>query len=92
MDEDAMQLSPLPSSCSDVHFTLMAEFDIPEGELEEARAGLPAIKEATKNGEGASSCYFYGFGQEGGSLVSRLGIDNYFYICIAIFVERHTLM
>merc|ERR1739838_131594 len=71
MDEDAMQLSPFLTSCPDKHFSLIGEFDIPDGKLGEARAGLPAIKEATKNGEAAPFCYFYGFGEEGGKIVSR---------------------
>ena len=72
MDEDSMQLISYPSSCPDKHLTMIGEVDIPEGKLGEARAGLPAIKEATKNGEAAPFCYFYGFGEEGGKIVSRL--------------------
>ena len=72
MDEDAMQLCPFPSSCPDTHFAMIAELSIPEGALGEARAGLPAVKEATKNGEAAPFCYFHGFGEEGGQTISRL--------------------
>ena len=71
MDEDTMQLCPFPSSCPDTHFGMIAEFSIPEGGLGEARAGLPAVKEATKNGEAAPFCYFHGFGEEGEKLISR---------------------
>ena len=71
IDEDAMQLSPFPSSSPDKHFSFIAEFDVPEGKLVEAREGLPAIKEATKNGEAAKFCYFYGFGEDNGQIIAR---------------------
>ena len=71
MDDDAMQLCPFPSSCPDTHFGMIAEFSIPEGALGKARAGLPAVKEATKNGEAAPFCYFHRFGEEHGKLFSR---------------------
>merc|ERR1719483_289954 len=76
MEEDAMQLSPFPTSTPDKHFTFIAELDIAEEKLVEARAGLPAIKEATKNGEAAKFCYFYGFGEDNGQIIAREGYTD----------------
>ena len=92
MDEDAMQLCPFPSSCPDTHFALIAEFSIPEGALGEARAGLPAVKEATKNGEAAPFCYFHGFGEEGGKIISRLSKLSLIFKFTDFILERHTRM
>jgi len=71
MDKDAVQLCPFPTACSQTNFTMIAEFSIPEGNMESAREGLPAVKEATKNGKAASGCYYHGFGQERSKLISR---------------------
>jgi len=76
LDSGALMLNPLPSGCQDTHITILPEFTVPEGRMDEFKAGFEKFYNATKNGSGASGMYYYGFSVVGDSVYCREGYKN----------------
>merc|ERR1711942_178209 len=73
LDSGALQLNAFPKGCQDTHITILPEFVIPAGKLDEFKAGFSKFYAATKNGPGAAGCLYYGFGFAGDSMYCREG-------------------
>jgi len=54
LDSGALQLNAFPKGCQDTHITILPEFVIPAGKLDEFKAGFSKFYAATKNGPGAA--------------------------------------
>merc|ERR1711862_558526 len=83
LDSGALMLNPLPSGCADTHITILQiitsilpEFVVPDGRMDEFKAGFEKFYNATKNGSGASGMYYYGFSIVGDSVYCREGYKN----------------
>lgn len=72
----AMVIKPLPKGCPDTHVTLLPEFTVPAGKMDDFTAEFPKFISATKGGAGAAGCFYYGFGVEGSSVFCREGYDS----------------
>merc|ERR1712012_303597 len=55
LDSGALMLNPLPSGCADTHITILPEFVVPDGRMDEFKAGFEKFYNATKNGSEAWS-------------------------------------
>jgi len=73
LDSGSMSLKAMPKGCKDTHLAFLPEFIVPDGRMEEFKAGFAKFYETTKNGKGAAGCYYYGFGVEGNSVFCREG-------------------
>lgn len=73
LDSGALQLNAFPKGCTDSHITILPEFVIPAGKIDEFKAGFAKFYAATKNGPGAAGCLYYGFGFAGDSMYCREG-------------------
>merc|ERR1712042_336777 len=73
LDSGALQLNAFPKGCQDTHITILPEFVIPAGKLDEFKAGFAKFYAATNNGPGAAGCLYYGFGFAGDSMYCREG-------------------
>jgi len=73
LDSGALQLNAFPKGCQDTHITILPEFVIPAGKVDEFKAGFSKFYAATKNGPGAAGCLYYGFGFAGDSMYCREG-------------------
>ena len=73
LDSGALLLNPLPTGCQDTHITILPEFKIPEGRMEEFIAGFEKFYTATKTGAGAAGMLYYGFAVVGDSVYCREG-------------------
>merc|ERR1711862_175123 len=71
LDSGALMLNPLPSGCQDLHVTILPEFTVPEGKMDEFKAGFEKFYYATK--EGTMECYYYGFAVAGDKVRCREG-------------------
>ncbi len=61
----------------DSHVTIVPYFTVPEGKMDEFKAGFPAFYEHTRRGTGASGeCLYYGFAQEGNTVFCREGYKS----------------
>ena len=59
---------------SDMHVTIVPYFTVPEGKMDEFKAGFADFYKHTKEGTGASGeCLYYGFAQEGNTIFCREG-------------------
>merc|ERR1719183_2502928 len=67
-------MAPAPGAVADTHVTVVPYFTVPEGKLEEFKAGFPAFYEGTKNG--TKECLYYGFCCEGNRVFCREGYKN----------------
>jgi len=76
LDGGALALNPFPKGCADRHIALLVEFTVPAGKMDEFKAGFSKFYTATKNGAGASGCYYYSFGIEGNSVFCREGYKD----------------
>jgi len=76
LDTGALQLNAFPKGAQDTHVTILPEFIIPAGKMDEFKAGFPKFYAATKNGPGASGCLYYGFGFSGDSMYCREGYKS----------------
>ena len=81
LDSGALMLNPLPSGCADTHITILPEFVVPDGRMDEFKAGFEKFYNATKNGSGASGMYYYGFSIVGDSVYCREGYKVWDEIC-----------
>merc|ERR1711964_388585 len=52
LDSGALQLNAFPKGCQDTHITILPEFVIPAGKVDEFKAGFSKFYAATKNGPG----------------------------------------
>ena len=58
----------------DSHVTIVPYFTVPEGKMDEFKAGFADFYKHTKEGTGASGeCLYYGFAQEGNKIFCREG-------------------
>jgi len=76
LDSGSLVLNQFPKGCADKHVALLVEFEVPAGRMDEFKAGFPKFYAATKNGAGASGCYYYSFGIEGNSVFCREGYKD----------------
>ena len=81
LDTDAILLNPLPSGCQDTHISLLPEFKIIEGRMEEfVASGFKSFYTATKTGTGAAGTLYYGFAVVGDTVYCREGYKVIPYI------------
>merc|ERR1712198_60091 len=75
---DSGSLAPIamPKGCQDTHITILVEFTVPDGRMDEFKAGFPKFYEATKKGAGAAGCYYYSFGLLGNTVYCREGYKD----------------
>merc|ERR1712055_144109 len=73
LDSGALQIAAFPKGAQDTHITILPEFVMPVGKLDEFKAGFPKFYAATKSGAGAAGCLYYGFGTSGESIYCREG-------------------
>ena len=66
-----MMLGSLPESRQDTHITILPEFTVPKGRMEEFKAGFEKFYTATKNG--TKECLYYGFAVAGDKVWCREG-------------------
>ena len=71
LDGDNMVLGSLPESCPDTHVTILPEFTVPQGRMEEFKAGFEKFYSATK--KGTKECLYYGFAMAGDKVWCREG-------------------
>merc|ERR1711970_346210 len=76
LDSGALLLNSFPKGTKDTHVTILPEFAVPAGRMEEFKAGFPKFYAATKNGPGASGILYYGFGVSGDSVYCREGFKD----------------
>jgi len=76
LDSGALLLNSFPKGTKDTHVTILPEFAVPAGRMEEFKAGFPKFYAATKNGPGASGMLYYGFGVSGDSVYCREGFKD----------------
>jgi len=76
LDSGALLLNTFPAGAADTHVTILPEFVVPAGKLDEFKAGFPKFYAATKGGAGASGALYYGFGVSGDSVYCREGYKN----------------
>merc|ERR1712224_983146 len=61
----------------DTQVTIVPYFTVPEGKMDEFKAGFPAFYEHTKAGTGASGqCLYYGFAIDGNKVHCRESYAN----------------
>jgi len=61
----------------DTHVTIVPYFTVPEGKMEDFKAGFADFYKHTKEGTGASGeCLYYGFAQEGNKIFCREGYKS----------------
>jgi len=64
-------------AAGDTHVTIVPYFTVPEGKMDEFKAGFPAFYEHTKAGTAASGkCLYYGFAIDGNKVFCREGYTN----------------
>merc|ERR1719169_273630 len=62
---------------TDTHVTIVPCFTVPDGKMDEFKAGFPAFYEKTKAGTFASGeCLYYGFAIEGNKVFCREGYKS----------------
>jgi len=76
LDGGSLAPQPMPKDCQDTHITLLVEFTVPDGRMDEFKAGFPKFYDATKNGAGAEGCYYYSFGIIGNTVYCREGYKD----------------
>jgi len=76
LDGGSLAPTPMPKGCKDTHVSLFVEFTVPDGKMEEFKAGFSKFYEATKTGGGADGCLYYAFGTEGNSVFCREGYKD----------------
>jgi len=76
LDAGALNLKAFPKGCADTHVTVLPEFVVPAGKLDEFKAGFAKAYDTTKNGAGAAGCFYYGMGIEGNSVFCREGYED----------------
>eukprot|EP00090_Calanus_glacialis_P022129 TRINITY_DN3414_c0_g1_i1.p1 TRINITY_DN3414_c0_g1~~TRINITY_DN3414_c0_g1_i1.p1 ORF type:complete len:252 (-),score=73.63 TRINITY_DN3414_c0_g1_i1:121-876(-) len=76
LDAGSLLLNAFPKGCADSHVTILPEFIVPAGKVDEFKAGFPKFYAATKNGPGAAGCLYYGFGFSGESMYCREGYKS----------------
>merc|ERR1712198_475948 len=76
LDSGALLLNAFPKGCADTHITILPEFVVPAGKMDEFKAGFPKFYAATKDGPGASGALYYGFGVAGDSVYCREGFKD----------------
>ena len=61
----------------DSHVTIVPYFTVPEGKMDEFKAGFADFYKHTNEGTGASGeCLYYGFAQEGNKIFCREGYKS----------------
>jgi len=75
---DSGSLAPvaMPKGCADNHITILVEFTVPDGKMDDFKAGFPKFYKATKEGAGAAGCYYYSFGVLGNTVFCREGYKD----------------
>jgi len=76
LESEALMLNPLPSGCPDTHVTIIPEFTIPDGRMEEFKTDFQKFVNATKDGEGASGLFYYGLAIDGNVAYCREGFKD----------------
>lgn len=76
LDSGALCLKPMPKGCQDTHVAMLPEFTVPEGRMDEFKAGFAKFYDTTKNGAGAAGCYYYRFGVCGNSVFCSEGYTD----------------
>ena len=82
LDSEALLLNPLPSGCPDTHISLIPEFTIPDGRMQEFMEDFQKFVNATKNGEGAPGMFYYGLAVDGNTAYCREGFKVFFNLDI----------
>ena len=73
LDSGSLLLNALPKGAADTHVTILPEFIVPAGRMDEFKAGFSKFYNATKSGPGAAGALYYGFGVSGDSVYCREG-------------------
>merc|ERR1712159_287707 len=78
LDEGAACFSKsIEATKPDTQVTIVPYFTVPEGKMDEFKAGFPAFYEHTKAGTAASGkCLYYGFAIDGNKVFCREGYTN----------------
>jgi len=76
LDSGSLLLNALPKGAADTHVTILPEFIVPAGRMDEFKAGFSKFYNATKSGPGAAGALYYGFGVSGDSVYCREGYKN----------------
>jgi len=76
LDSGALNLKSFPKGTQDTHVTILPEFVVPAGRMDEFKAGFPKFYAATKNGPGGAGCLYYGFGIAGDTVYCREGYTD----------------
>jgi len=76
LDSGALLLNSFPAGSVDTHVTILPEFIVPAGKMDEFKAGFSKFYAATKNGSGAAGGIYYGFGIAGDSVYCREGYKS----------------
>jgi len=76
LDSGSLAPVPMPKGCADTHITILVEFTVPDGKMDDFKAGFPKFYDATKNGAGAAGCYYYSFGILGNTVYCREGYKD----------------
>jgi len=71
LDGDNIVVCARHSGQPDLHVTILPEFTVPEGKMDEFKAGFEKFYYATK--EGTMECYYYGFAVAGDKVWCREG-------------------
>ena len=71
LDGDNMVVRSLPESSPDTHVTILPEFTVPQGRMEEFNAVKEKFYSAAKNG--TKKCLYYGFAMAGDKVWCREG-------------------
>ena len=74
LDGDNMLLGSLPESTPDTHVTILPEFTVPKGKMEEFKAGFEKFYNASRNG--TKECLYYGFAEAGDKVWCREGYNG----------------
>ena len=71
LDGNNIVLSARPEGTPDVHVTILPEFTVPQGKMDEFKAGFTMFYSATK--DGTMECLYYGFAVAGDKVWCREG-------------------
>ena len=81
LDGNNVVLGRLPESAPDTHVTILPEFRVPEGRMQDFRAGFEKFYSATR--AGTKDCLYYGFAVAGDKVRG-----NILHLMEELFIER----
>merc|ERR1739848_463157 len=73
-DEGSMWFSQDDASSADTHVSIVPYFTVPDGKMDEFKAGFPDFYKGTK--AGTKDCLYYGFCVSGNQVFCREGYKN----------------